>query len=229
VIERAKLPLWGGLRPLVSCLMITQAKRWEHGPPPGFTSFAFQSYEPRELVMVTADPCDAMVHAAQAFHETVRLFDVSDEPPETLGELRQISVECASGELVATWDDDDIHSPVRLSEQVPALVGLPSGDACVLLRVLMDDVARGERFTSPRGPWPQTMVARRDVMPVYRALPTSEDVAALAEFKQVVLLDRPELYRYRLNHGDNVSADAAWAEEVRSCAELLDRMWGGAR
>jgi hypothetical protein len=222
------IPRWGGDSPLVSCLMVTQANRWAEGMPPGARAYLDQDWFNRELVMVTADPHPDMAAFVSTFPgANVRLFDVSEElPGATLGELRQIAVEMSAGEYVATWDDDDLSGPRRLTEQVRALVAVPPADACVLYRVAMHDVAGGHVFVGPPGLWTMTMLAQRDSMPRYPALRVNEDDAVVDAFRRLLILDAPPgLYTYRVNHGTNVAARGEWTERVRTAAVEAAR-WG---
>jgi len=221
---------WGTDRPLVSCLMVTQAKRWVGGVPPvGAMAFEAQSYEPRELIVVSADPLPEMADFCAHLNDgkrrvQARFFDVTAESGGlgggwTLGALRNLAVEMAEGEFVATWDDDDVSAPQRLAAQVRTLLDCPLFDGCVLGRVMIDDVQGGAQpLTSPFYEWPMTMLARRAGLPPFPPLEKSEDVAVLNQLRRVIALDRPELFTYRINHGTNVSADAAYA---RGLAELL--------
>lgn len=203
---------WGTSQPLVSCLMVTQAKRWEAGLPPGARCYLDQTHFRRELVLVTADPHPAMFDFAEKFPGAgVRIFDVSDEPPGTLGELRQIAVEMSQGELLATWDDDDESAPERLALQAKIVAGMPLVDAVALARICVHDIARSRRFLSAYFPWEPTMVARRSSMTTYPPLNTGEDEAVFNGFRRVVLLDRPDLYTYRV-HGGNVAGGGRVAD-----------------
>ena len=187
---------------LVSCLMVTQAARWKEGPPVGAASFLQQTYEPRELVIVTADPCVAMLRWA-AEHSC----EVHELPAgSTLGELRQLSKEMASGEFITTWDDDDISGAGRIAEQLEALAALPLADACLLLRVAIRDDLRGRFFMGPRHTWEMTMLARREVVPDYRHdMRVGEDTDVIARLRQIVVLDRPELYTHVAHAGATVA------------------------
>lgn len=191
---------------LISCLMVTQAARWKDGPPVGVRAYQAQTYQPRELVLVTADPCEEMEAAG---------FDVNVCPRGwKLGQLRQHAIELASGEYVATWDDDDDSAPDRLAVQLEALDGVEVSDACTLLRVVVEDVPRERKFIGPRLAWPQTMLARRISVPTYRPEAViGEDSEVIAKMRTLVVLDRPELYTYRI-HGTNVAAEADWAAEA---------------
>jgi hypothetical protein len=183
---------------LVSCLMVTQASRWQAGPPIGVLSYQEQRYWPRELVLVTADPCPEMDG-----------FDVNVMPPGTkLGAMRQRALELASGPYVATWDDDDHSHCRRLEEQLRALVAMPLADACLLLRVTIDDQVRtGMQFTSPRHAWEMTMVARRESVPEFRPeLEVGEDSDSIGRMRQVIVLDDPTLYVHTAHAGATVAA-----------------------
>jgi hypothetical protein len=189
---------------LVSCLMVTQAARWKGSRVPvGAGSYCEQTYEPRELVMVTADPCEEM-HRFAAMNGVGGLHVLPTGA--TLGELRQLALEEACGEFVATWDDDDISMPHRIARQLEALSALPLGDACVLLRVMVDDQINGRTFTSPRHPWEMTMLARREVVPHYRPeMKVGEDSDSIARMRQIIVLDRPDLYVHVAHAGATVA------------------------
>lgn len=178
---------------LVSCLMVTQASRWADGPPIGVLAYQAQSYSARELVIVTSDPCDEM--------DTVG-FDVLLMPKgSSLGAMRQRAVQMSSGAYVATWDDDDRPHYRRLEEQIATLAAMPLADACLLLRVTIDDQINGRQFTGPLHAWEMTMVARRESVGVYPDTMLGEDSAVIRRMKQVVVLDRPELYVHTAHPG----------------------------
>jgi hypothetical protein len=187
--------------------MVTQAKRWVDEVPVGARCFLEQDYRNRELVIVTKDPHPRMEAWATSLAHPglVRFFDVSEEAPRaTLGELRQFAVEASGGEFVATWDDDDISDPGRLAAQVHLLVGLPLVDAVLLVRMRVDDLVRVRRFVSPYFECEQTMVARRLGLPAYPSMGVGEDCAVIGQLRRIAVLDRPELYTYRI-HGGNVA------------------------
>lgn len=214
----AALNLYQGLEldgGLVSCLMVTQASRWRKGIPPALVSFQEQTYQSRELVIVTADPHPAMDDLG---------FDINVMPPETkLGALRQRALELASGEYVATWDDDDLSYCRRLEEQIATLAAMPLADACLLLRVtIQDEIHRPPRtFISPRHAWEMTMVARRESVPAYRPdMDEGEDSDSIRRMGQVVVLDLPDLYKHTVHAGATVAK--------RMVAEWFAARTGGA-
>lgn len=199
---------------LVSCLMVTQAPRWQHGIPVGAASYLQQSYHPRELVMVTADPCPAMDRFALEQGCMLHVLP----PGAPLGELRQLSLEEANGEFVATWDDDDISGAARIADQLEVLAAMPLADACLLLRVAIRDDINARFYMSPRHAWEMTMVARREAVPTFDPKRrTGEDSDSISRMRQVVVLDRPDLYTHVAHAGAIVAAQMTeewWADRT---------------
>jgi glycosyltransferase involved in cell wall biosynthesis len=103
--------------PGISCLMVTLdrlalAKR-------AIRSYADQRWPNRELVIVT-DGTPRFREALERYVavegiEGVRV--VAAEPGQTLGALRNRSLDEARGEIVCQWDDDDCSHPDRLRVQ----------------------------------------------------------------------------------------------------------------
>ena len=105
--------------PLISCLMVTRArlalaKR-------AIECFARQSYSAKELVVVTDDG-PAYRGALQRYvndrglGDIVRFHEVTGGA-HCLGQLRNISLDQARGEILCQWDDDDCYHPDRLALQ----------------------------------------------------------------------------------------------------------------
>lgn len=101
----------------------------------------------------------------------------------TLGELRNLAVSLARGELVAQWDDDDRHHPERLARQAAALAEHGAAFA-FLAEQLHWFPGRGELYWEDWSTeaWPLdfvqgTLVGRRDAMPAYPPLRRGEDTA----------------------------------------------------
>jgi glycosyltransferase involved in cell wall biosynthesis len=214
---------------LVSCLMVTQASRWRDGTPFGLLSYVAQSHRNRELVMVTCDPCNAMYNfmLAVGSEAGVSCSIVCEPEGSTLGQLREAGVREAAGAFVATWDDDDYSHPDRIARQLAILQALPCADAVALCRVTIRDQIRRREFTSPVHPWEMTMVARREVMPPYRAdLRVGEDTDLIMRLRgQLALLDAPDLYAHVVHPGATVATKLAedwWRDRTA-------REWGGVR
>lgn len=129
----------------------------------------------------------------------------------TLGELRNIAVELARGDLFCQWDDDDLHDPRRIAGQLAALAR--SGKAaCLLSRWLIHHVPSDAVYLSLARDcgWEGSLLCARADAPRYPHLRRGEDtpvVSALHARRAVVLLDRPELYVYRVHGSNTWSAD----------------------
>lgn len=130
---RAQAPaVLRGKPPSISCLMVTLdrltlAKR-------AIRSFAMQGHEDRELLVVT-DGAEGFRQALERYVSALGLERVRFVYPGperlTLGQLRNISLEAARGDVICQWDDDDYSHPDRLAMQVGHMLG-ESAAACFL-------------------------------------------------------------------------------------------------
>jgi glycosyltransferase involved in cell wall biosynthesis len=105
--------------PKISCLMVTHgrlalARR-------AIRSYADQTYPKRELVIVS----DGEFRYRRALERYVAYLDLdsvrfvypeADQLP--LGQLRNISLDAADGDIICQWDDDDCYHPERLAVQL---------------------------------------------------------------------------------------------------------------
>lgn len=107
---------------------------------------------------------------------------VSAQRDLNLGQLRNLSVEAAAGDLVCQWDDDDRYHPDRLHRQARALID--QGLDAVFLRDVMHYFPRLQEMywtnwrAAPFPALPGSVMARRAAMPLY---PTVGEVARLGE------------------------------------------------
>jgi len=208
--------------PLVSCLCVTRGrvamlKRV-------VACFRSQTWANRELVLLyESDDAATMAYAATlADDPSVRCVEVPASPKQTLGALRNLSIEAARGEFVAQWDDDDWHGPARLAVQVGATQkhGRPG---CVLVRWTMYDAVERRAYVSGQRAWEGSLLARRDVVPPYPELRREEDtpvIQAMLRQRLLVGLDFPELYIYTF-HGTNTWDVHHWKEELLPSAQPL--------
>lgn len=190
--------------PMVSCLMVT------HGELArvqlSIEQFKRQTYAPRELVIV----CDQVTEALEALvakaGDGVRL--VSAVPDVTLGELRNLSVAAAHGDLVCQWDDDDLYGPDRIAHGVGALLQV-GADALFLRQWFMWCPSQRVLALSRSRIWEGSMIARKSAIAPYPALRREEDtrmVDAMVARSSIALLDDPLSYCYCI-HGQNTSPD----------------------
>ncbi len=97
--------------PLVSCIMPTYGR-------PAFVNeavamFLAQDYPARELIVL--NDCPGQTYRGDL--PRVRVINMLRRY-RTLGEKRNAAIEMARGEIIAVWDDDDVHLPWRLSWSV---------------------------------------------------------------------------------------------------------------
>lgn len=206
---------------LVSCLCVTRAR------VPllrrAVACFQRQTYEPRELVVLfETDDHASLDYLGTLQDSRVRPIAVPALPRLSLGRLRNRSVEAGRGRYLAQWDDDDWHAPTRLQEQIATLQrsGRP---ACALRRWTLYDALSGRAFISGPRAWEGSLVAQRSAMTAYADLARGEDTAVverLGRRRELVLLDRPQLYVYTY-HGGNTWTQAHWQRRLLPRAEPL--------
>jgi glycosyltransferase involved in cell wall biosynthesis len=126
----ASCPASGGARfmtafgdegPRISCLMVTADRR--NLAERSVDCFLSQHYPNRELVVVDDGAEDYTPILAAIPPERLIHHRLVKDPARTLGELRNLSLDLARGDLLAQWDDDDWFDPERLTRQYAALGG----------------------------------------------------------------------------------------------------------
>jgi GT2 family glycosyltransferase len=146
-------------------------------------------------------------------------------PPEgkSLGQLRNIAVERATGDFVAQWDDDDLSDPMRLEIQLAAIRALRT-DACFLERHRIWWPDRRRLTLSCRRIWESSFVCAKDRLPAYPALRQGEDtpvIAQIVEEGRSAVLDCPQLYTY-VFHGANTFAAQHWEAHWLAATESYE-------
>lgn len=186
--------------PSISCLMVTRG-----GAMPGSLAidcYRRQTWRDRELIIVCDTPDSAIKTMVAGLGDpSIRYVEA---PSLSLGELRNVSVAHAQGELLCQWDDDDLYHADRLEFMAS---GLLQHDvvAVFLQRWRIWWPARRQLAISGVRLWEGSMLVRREVLPTYPALALSEDtitMARLCSLHPALLVDRPELYCY-IVHGGN--------------------------
>ena len=107
---------------MISCLTITREARFA-SLQRAVADFARQTWAERELVIVHDGDSvfDARLKSLAALHDRSVINVHRQSGMRTLGELRNISVDAARGEIVCPWDDDDRYHPRRLELQLAAM------------------------------------------------------------------------------------------------------------
>lgn len=182
--------------PLISCLMITKHRFYQ--AKLAIQCFQKQTYPNKELIIIDDDESDRLAqHVTQLADVTIHHLHLKPQG-QALGELRNLSLDKASGNYVCQWDDDDLFDPLRLEMQMSALQVL-NAEACFLQRWLMWWVEKDRLATSRTRIWEGSLLCRRDKLPSYAAQQQGEDTLVTGQILQncrVALLDRPQLYLY---------------------------------
>lgn len=201
-----------------------------------FACFCAQEYAEKELVIVTSgsDQYVEGLENAIGGRSDVALFPVRGR--FTLGALRRLSVQHASGPLICQWDDDDYNHPHRLSQQIAAMK-----DAGARASYLVDNL---HYFSDTKKlywcDWssspihvghPGTLLAyKEDVPPYDEQLDRREDTEmqrALRSTTRIALLREMGYLFIYVFHGGNVFGRAHHAALVHnyglSRAAIIDR------
>lgn len=206
-------------RPLVSCLMVTRGNLdlMRHS----VDCFARQSWVERELVVVTdADRAQAVGDLLRAF-ELKRAQVVGLGPGMTLGDLRNIAIARARGEILIQWDDDDLSDPDRIAVAVGVLQR-EAVSAVFLDRWLLWWPSRQlAALAYPRACEGSIAMWRRGAR-VYPALARGEDTLALNYLDEPVgLIDAPLQYVYTIT-GENTWDEAHFEAQVAAAEHRFE-------
>jgi len=196
--------------PLVSCIMPTYERR--RYVPQALQSFLQQDYPNRELIIVD-DGKDAIGDLAEGL-PNVRYYHVART---SIGAKRNLACKYATGEIIATWDDDDWYSPDRLRYQVmPIIAG--KADLTGLENAFVLELPQGEFWTTEPSLHQRlfvgnvhggTLVYRKELWTQglrYPEINLAEDawllVRATRQGKRLVRLSNPGVFVY-VRHGRN--------------------------
>lgn len=205
--------------PKISCLMVTKgrmemAKRAIH-------CFCKQTYINKELVIVEDDEDDSLEQWVKGLKDASIVYVRLLPKNKPLGELRNISVQAASGAYVAQWDDDDISAPERLEMEMAA-IRMFKTDACFLYRHQIWWPQRRLLCLSPRRIWEGSILCAKDKLPLYPSHRKGEDTPVTMELVsggRVAVLDFPQLYTY-VFHGDNTFDAQHFEAHVHTATEI---------
>ena len=179
-------------------------------------AYCAQTHTNKELIVVTDGPLDAersiAEHIGSLGRSDIRI--VHEDQRRSLGALRNLSCEAATGAYLCQWDDDDIYHPRRLEAQYHALVEARA--ECLYLEDTFQFIAASRqlywmswRATEARA-HPGTLLCRRASQPRYpesgEAAERGEDRLVCLELQKkpgfATLSQSPYLYVY-VTHGVN--------------------------
>jgi glycosyltransferase involved in cell wall biosynthesis len=184
--------------------------------------FAAQTWPETERELVIVDDGDEDYTPLVARHRRLRIryHRIEASPDRRLGDLRNMALDLADGDLCAQWDDDEWYHPERLERQVEELER--TGALAVVLRdtLMHMDTARmvDHPYRADAGKGTPGTILHRRTWVRYPSLGRAEDsefLRALArEAAVAVLPDRAHLF-IRCFHGDNT-----WNER-----HFVRRLW----
>jgi len=120
-------------QPKISCLTVTANRK--HLMKRAVQCFQNQTYQNKELVVVDDGKQDLGKLLQSLPAEEVNYIKLEKKPENTLGKLRNKSLQEAGGDFLVQWDDDDWYHPKRIEIQANKL--MDGYDACCLSGSLM--------------------------------------------------------------------------------------------
>ncbi len=199
--------------PLISCLCITQNIHIERA----IECFLSQNYPNSELIIIYENDNRFIekINNYKSIHN-IKLYEIPINPKLTLGDLRNISLDCSNGEYVIQWDDDDFYFPNRIIEQYKRLHTGTHLKKCNLLDSVLSYSYSDNKMYLPKGYYggfQGSILCKKDHMDKYVGVNLAEDEIVLNKFRtnkfsrKLVYLNNPYLYIYTY-HGNN-----SWDED----------------
>lgn len=189
-----------GAEPLVSCIMPTFNRR--KFIEKAISCFVDQTYSNKELIILD-DGTDKVqdlipINSQIKYLQSHKLL---------LGEKRNLAIEISQGKFIAVWDDDDWHSPNRLSFQVNNLLN-SNRDLCGLKSVYYHHLETGKVFLfsskTKHLMIDGTLLFKKSIYSPFN----NQQVAATVAFIKTIpldrqlLLDAPHLYLATIHKGN---------------------------
>ena len=160
--------------------------------------FRAQTYPERELLIINHGNNSLFTGEKSIVEVRIRKGE-----NDTVGDLRNLALKHASGDLVINWDDDDWHGPERMSMQFAAY-----GDKCavVLKNQIRFNLVNNSAFCFRINKGlAGTILHSRDVAFRYPSFVRGSDTAFMHAFgKSRVVLDNDPAVYIRFYHGLNL-------------------------
>lgn len=205
--------------PKVSCLMVTANRR--RFCRRSVRCYNRQTYPNRELIVVDDGEQDLTPVLEEVPEEELTHVQLPSDKDHVLGQLRNVALNVASGELRAQWDDDDWYHPKRIKRQVEVM--RKGHDACCLHGTLMH--VDSPKFVDqpyigclPDGV-PGTIMHRRDPDVRYPEMRREEDTVYLDEWRQkrYAVLPHSDTHLFiRCFHGRNTWEKNHFLRRIRN-------------
>lgn len=114
-------------KPFVSCLMATYGRH--SFVERALACFLMQDYPERELIILNTHAVPLRLDYRSTFEypltSSAKIFIVNEPCHSTLGDQRNRLLSLAQGDLVRSWDDDDIYLPWSISQGVRGILDNP--------------------------------------------------------------------------------------------------------
>ena len=212
--------------PLISCLCLSRNRPEQLAR--AIECFLAQTWVNKELIVVYPESDLSTASCVSSYRSEQIRPQAITLPGATLGELRNFSIECARGEYLCGWDDDDWHSPDRLRRQY---LSLWSSKKCasVLARTFIYEAAARRAYLSCERLWENSVffhkaeIERLGIR--YPHLKTKEDyefVNALVKHNLVYPVYDPTSYVYNVS-GTNTCDSAHFSVMLKRATPLNEQ------
>lgn len=205
--------------PKVSCLTVTADRK--HLMRRSVKCFQNQTYPNKQLVIIDDGDQDLDDILASLAADQVKYIKLEKKPENTLGKLRNRSLEEADGEFLVQWDDDDWYHPERITTQAKSLKD--GYDACCLSGALMhldEEPYMHHPYVGylPDG-IPGSIMHRANADIRYPHTRRAEDTVYLNEWMEKKYLQLPNDYSHlfiRCYHGNNTWEKNHFLRRIRN-------------
>jgi len=196
----------------ISCLCVTNNR--VNQLKNAIACFDAQTYVDKELVIVCLSNDKSSVEfLAQMKNHFITYFLVEDSEHLTLGDLRNIAIEKASGSYICNWDDDDWYHPDRLKIQMWEMRfnGMP---ASILSYLLLYNTNTGDAYITNKRQWENSICCEKKLLEEYSikypSLDKGEDTPFVSRLREIGVLfsiAKPHLYIYCFTGNNTCSND----------------------
>ena len=170
-----------------------------------------QTYKNKELIVVDNSSDKTQKQELKSFvkslnNSSIKYFQSS---LDTLGKLRNFSIQQSTGSYLVQWDDDDIYSNNRIEIQYKKLTESKS-DFCVVDKFKLLDLKENKTYIINK-PLEGSLMVKKSCMVDYpESMNKFEDTSIIHYFwlknLQIVRISDESIYTY-VYHGDNVSGE----------------------
>lgn len=183
--------------------------------------FQNQTYENKEMVVVD-DGEQNLEEVLQTLPASqLKYLKLEQDPSNTLGKLRNRSLEAATGDYLVQWDDDDWYHPERIAKQAEIIQD--GYDACCLSSALMhldEEPFMNHPYVGhlPEG-IPGSIMHKTSAEIRYPHTRRAEDTVYLKQWMKKQYHQLPDSYSHlfiRCYHGENTWEKEHFLRRVRN-------------